>query len=183
MSDASFAPRWAWALSGSGHFFTECIAMIGELGAVDLFVSAAAEEVLRMYKQALPEGTGIYRDRTASAAPVGRFYDGHYHTLVVAPASSNTVAKAVLGISDTLVTNCFAQAGKCRVPAIVFACDTAPEMLSLAPGGPVKVFPRRIDRENTEKLKGFEATTVAESLADLKAAIARRQAQLAQAPG
>jgi hypothetical protein len=56
-------------------------------------------------------------------------------------------------------------------------------MLSLAPGGPVKVFPRRIDLENTEKLKGFEATTVAESLADLKAAIARRQAQLAQAPG
>ena len=124
--------------------------------------------------------TGFYRDRTASAAPVGRFYDGHYHTLVVAPASSNTVAKAVLGISDTLVTNCFAQAGKCRVPSIVFACDTAPEMLSMAPGGLVKVFPRRIDLENTERLKGFEATTVAESLADLDAAIARRKAQLAQ---
>lgn len=181
MTDPS-APRWAWALSGSGHFFTECLEIIGGLGAVDLFVSAAAEEVLRMYKQKLPEGTGLFRDRTASAAPVGRFYEGRYHTLVVAPASSNTVAKAVLGISDTLVTNCFAQAGKCRVPAIVFACDTAPEMLSMAPGGLVKVFPRRIDLEHTEKLRTFEATTVAESLADLEAAVARRKAELAQTP-
>lgn len=23
-------PRWAWALSGSGHFFKECLRMVGE---------------------------------------------------------------------------------------------------------------------------------------------------------
>lgn len=183
MSQPPSPPRWAWALSGSGHFFTECLDIVRGLGAVDLFVSAAAEEVLRMYKQKLPDGTGIFRDRTASAAPVGRFYEGLYHTLVVAPASSNTVAKAVLGISDTLVTNCFAQAGKCRVPAIVFACDTAPEMVSRAPGGLVDVFPRRIDLENTARLKRFEATEVPESLAELEAAVARRRAALARAPG
>ena len=176
------ARRWAWALSGSGHFFTECIELIRGLGAVDLFVSAAAEEVLRMYKQhnALPEDMAIFRDTTASAAPVGRFYEDRYHTLVVAPASSNTVAKAVVGISDNLVTNCFAQAGKCRVPIIVFACDNAPELVSMAPGGLVKVFPRRIDLENTERLKSFEATEVPESLKALEEAIARRKAELAQ---
>ncbi|MEP9369861.1 flavoprotein [Xanthobacter sp. VNH20] len=174
-------PRWAWALSGSGHFFTESLELIHTLGDVDLFVSAAAEEVLRMYKQdknPLPANTHVFRDTTASAAPVGMFYEGKYHTLVVAPASSNTVAKCVYGISDTLVTNCFAQAGKCRVPGIVFACDTAPELITMAPGGPVPVYPRKIDLENTEKLKGFEATTVAESLADLRAAIASRKAEL-----
>lgn len=177
------ARRWAWALSGSGHFFTECLDIIRALGDVDLFVSAAAEEVLRMYKQhnaPLPEGTKIYRDTTASSAPVGLFYEGLYHTLVVAPASSNTVAKAVVGISDNLVTNCFAQAGKCRVPTIVFACDNAPELTSMAPGGLVKVFPRRIDLENTAKLKTFETTEVPESLADLEAVIARRKAELAE---
>jgi len=121
----------------------------------------------------------MFRDTTASAAPVGFFYHGHYHTLVLAPATSNTVAKCVVGISDTLATNVFAQAGKCRVPTIVFACDTEPELETLAPEGMVKVYPRRIDLENTRRLAEFEATTVAQSLAELEAAIAARERERA----
>ncbi|HLJ63328.1 MAG TPA: flavoprotein [Stellaceae bacterium] len=171
------SPRLAWALTGSGHFFTECLDLITGLSDIDLFVSRAAAEVIRMYKgkmEQLPEGTRIYRDTTASAAPVGLFYEGVYHTLIVAPATSNTVAKFVTGISDTLATNVFAQAGKCRVPSIVFACDTAPELLTMAPGGEVKVFPRRIDLENVERLRQFEATHVVDSLAQLEEALRRR---------
>ena len=151
-------PRWGWALTGSGHFFKECLAMIGQLEHVDLFVSRAAAEVVRMYKQdlRLPRSARIFRDTTASAPPVGSFYYGVYHTLVVAPATSNTVAKCVFGISDSLVTNVFAQAGKCRVPAIVFACDTAPELETEAPKGMVKVFPRRIEQRALEPLDGVE---------------------------
>jgi flavoprotein len=93
---------------------------------------------------------------------------------VVAPATSNTVAKCVLGISDTLATNVFAQAGKCRIPSIVFACDTAPELETMAPGGMVKVFPRRIDLENTERLRAFESTLVVESMAALEQAVRER---------
>ncbi len=173
-------PRWAWALTGSGHFFTECLDLIRGLDPVDLFVSRAAAEVVRMYKQKLelPRSARMFRDTTASAAPVGAFYYGEYHTLVLAPATSNTVAKCVLGISDTLATNVFAQAGKCRVPAIVFACDTAPELETMAPAGMVKVFPRRIDLENTGRLRDFESTEVVESLADLREAIGRRRASL-----
>ena len=169
-------PRFAWALTGSGHFFKESLAIMQRLPNLDVFLSAAAEEVLSMYKQqlTLPEGTRIFKDRTASAAPVGNFYYGIYHTLIVAPATSNTVAKCVYGISDNLPTNVFAQAGKCRVPAIVFACDTAPELDTEAPKGMVKVYPRRIDLENTAKLKTFEDTIVAESLSELEQAVDQR---------
>jgi len=172
--------RWAWALTGSGHFFTECLDLIRGLTGIDLFVSRAAAEVLRMYKNKfdLPEGARIFRDTTASAAPVGLLYEGVYHTLVLAPATSNTVAKCVCGISDNLATNVFAQAGKCRIPAIVFACDTAPELETMAPGGLVKVFPRRIDLENTERLAGFEATRVVLSLTELESALAERRRAL-----
>src|ERR1700722_3135626 len=175
-------PRWGWALTGSGHFFKECLAMISGLEHVDLFVSRAAAEVVRMYKQELklPKSARVFRDTAASAPPVGGFYYGVYHTLVVAPATSNTVAKCVLGISDTLATNVFAQAGKCRVPTIIFACDTAPELETRAPAGMVKVYPRRIDLENTERLKEFEATIVVESLGDLEAAISRRRGELGE---
>jgi dihydromethanopterin reductase (acceptor) len=173
-------PRWGWALTGSGHFFTECLRMIGNLDDVDLFVSRAAAEVVRMYRQdlKLPKTARVFRDTTASAAPVGFFYYGVYHTLVLAPATSNTVAKCVFGISDTLVTNVFAQAGKCRVPAIVFACDTAPELVTEAPKGTVKVYPRRIDLKNTERLKSFESTLVVESLKELETALTRREREL-----
>lgn len=169
-------PRFGWALTGSGHFFKESLAIIRRLPDLDLFLSRAAEEVLNMYKQdlELPSGTRIYKDRTASSAPVGNFYYGVYHTLILGPATSNTVAKCVAGISDNLPTNVFAQAGKCRVPAIVFACDTAPEMDTEAPKGMVKVYPRRIDLENTQKLKSFEATTVVETVAELEAAVEER---------
>ena len=172
-------PRWGWALTGSGHFFKECLDIIGELDEVDLFVTRAAAEVIRMYRQALPKSMRIFRDTTASAAPVGAFYYGTYHTLVLAPATSNTVAKCVYGISDTLATNVFAQAGKCRVFSIVFACDTAPELETEAPKGMVKVYPRRIDLENTARLKSFNDVNVVENLDELRDALSRRKHELA----
>jgi flavoprotein len=142
--------------------------MLRELDDVDPFVSKAASEILRMDRQEfkLPPATRLFRDTTASAT---------YHTLILAPATSNTVAKCVLGISDTLVTNVFAQAGKCRLPAIVFACDTAPELETEAPKAMVKVYPREIDPKNTERLKSFESAVVVESLEDLRTALGRRR--------
>jgi flavoprotein len=89
------------------------------------------------------------------------------------------VAKCVYGISDNLATNVFAQAGKCRVPAIVFACDTASELETEAPKGTVKVYPRRIDLENTGRLKSFDGTAVVETLSELEQALARRKRELA----
>jgi len=170
-------PRWAWVLTGSGHFFTESFDMIRELDHCDIFVSKAAEEVLRMYKLKLdfPEHMRILRDKTASSIPVGEFYHGVYHTVVIAPASSNSVAKFVWGISDSLPSNVYAQAGKCRVPSIVFACDTSPEMMTRAPHGMVPVYPRRIDLENTERLKTADYTVVVETLEELTDAIRARR--------
>lgn len=81
----------------------------------------------------------------------------------------------VYGFSDSLVTNLYAQAGKTRVPSIVFACDTAPELESEAPrDNMVKVYPRKIDLENIEKLKSFEATIVVEDMQQLAQAIQAR---------
>jgi flavoprotein len=167
--------RIAWALTGSGHYLDESLALAAALPDVDLFLSQAAAEVLNAYGHpvdGLRQRFRVFRDNAASAPPVGLLYDGVYRLLVVAPATSNSVAKMVCGISDTLVTNLYAQAGKCRVDSIVFACDAAPEMITQAPGGPVPVYPRRIDLENTERLAGFEYTRVVTGLDGLDAALA-----------
>ena len=76
-------PRLGWALTGSGHFFAECLELMCGIGEIDIFVSKAAAEVVRMYKEdmaKLPKTARVFRDTTASAAPVGLFYHGVYHT-------------------------------------------------------------------------------------------------------
>lgn len=131
------ATRVAWGITGSGHFLPECLAMAERLPAVDLFLSRAAAEVLQVYGYPVRELQArfrVFRDSAASAPPVGLFYEGRYDLVVVAPATSNSVAKMVYGISDTLVTNIYAQAGKCRIPSLVFACDASPELRHRGPG-------------------------------------------------
>lgn len=177
---AAGAGRFAWAVTGSGHFLVESLALAQRLPQVDLFLSAAAEEVLPMYGigvEALRERFRIFRDKTASSVPVGTLYEEHYHTLVVAPATSNTVAKCAFGISDTLPTNMFAQAGKLGIPSVVFACDTEPVVVTRAPHDWVVLRPRRIEFENVERLRAFEHCSVASSVGELEAVLdARLQA-------
>jgi dihydromethanopterin reductase (acceptor) len=175
-------PRLAWGLTGSGHYLKEALEFALELPNVDFFLSKAAAEVLHMYTlsvEQLRKRARVFRDNTASAAPVGLFYKGHYHTVVVGPATSNTVAKMVAGISDTLVTNIFAQAGKCRIPSIVFACDTEAEVYTEAPSEWVTLYPRRIDLENTARLKTFENVNVVESLEAMRRSVEDRLRSLA----
>tara|TARA_B100000963_G_scaffold309206_1_gene285060 strand:- start:1058 stop:1615 length:558 start_codon:yes stop_codon:yes gene_type:complete len=169
--------KWAWVLTGSGHFFNETIELINKLDRVDLFVSKAAEEVLVMYKKKgkISQNIKIYQDNSASSASVGKFYKGAYHTVVMAPTSSNTVAKCVYGISDSLATNIFAQSGKCKVKCIFFPCDTAPELKTMAPSGMVDVYPREIDLVNVEKLKKFKLTDVVESYKKLEKKVLERK--------
>lgn len=170
--------RLAWALTGSGHYLRECLDIISRLEQVDLFLSKAAAEILQQYGYKHNVGR-VFQDKTASSVPVELFYHGKYHTLVIAPTSSNTVAKMVAGISDNLVTNLYAQAGKTRLPSIIFACDTEPELESEAPReNIVKVYPRRIDLQNMETLKTFEETTVVGDMQELHTAIQDRLACL-----
>ena len=149
---------------------------------MDLFLSAAAEEVLGIYEiplDRLKARFRVLRDKTASAVPVGQLYTDVYHTVVVAPATSNTVAKCAYGFSDTLPTNMFAQAGKLGIPGIVYACDTEPVVVTRAPHDWVTLRPRRIELENVERLRGIDHARVVASLAELEAALDLRLNELA----
>ncbi len=171
------SPRLAWAITGSGHYITECLDFILSLDRVDLYISQAGEEVLKMYGidiQEIRKKMPVYRDKAASAPPVGLFYKDYYHTFVMAPTTSNTIAKCVLGIADSLVTNLYSQAGKCRIENIVYPCDIAPAMETTAPSGKVMVYPRKIDLEATAKIREFEYTQVVESVDELILAVQQR---------
>jgi dihydromethanopterin reductase (acceptor) len=180
--------KLAWAITGSGHYLRESLAILQTIENVDIFLSKAAAEIIKQYgfqTQLDACKHNVYQDKTASSVPVELFYAGKYHTLVVAPATSNTIAKMTYGFSDSLVTNLYAQAGKTRVPSIIFACDTVPaagenSIESVAPrDNMVQVFPRKIDLENVQKLATFEYTQIVDSISMLQQAVSMRLAGMA----
>lgn len=175
-------PRLAWAITGSGHYLGESLALAAEMPNVDLFLSRAAEEVLPLYKIGIAQLKArfrVFRDNSASSVPVGMLYEaGHYHTLVIAPATSNTVAKCAFGISDTLPTNLFAQAGKLGIPGIIFACDTEPLVITKSPEDWVELRPRNIEFTNVDRLRQIDHCEVAVSLGMLRAALEARHRAL-----
>lgn len=164
--------RIAWAITGAGHLLRECAALLLGFGNVDVFLSQAAVEVIRIYSlqdHLQKPGVRIYRDTLASSPMVVRLFRGDYSVFVVAPATSNSVAKFVCGISDNLVTNLFAQAGKSHVPVIVMPTDLEPEVDSRGPHGElVKVYPRLIDLENSERLKSFPGVSVVSNVEEME---------------
>jgi dihydromethanopterin reductase (acceptor) len=171
--------RIAWAITGAGHMLGECIKTLLKFEGVDVFLSRAGEEVVRTYGLETYLSTPrvrIYREIRASSPLVGRLFAGMYRVVVIAPATSNSIAKFVHGISDTLVTNLFAQAGKARVPILVFPTDLTPETDSLGPQQePVKVYPRKIDLENTEKLMEIGGVVVVRNRAELERCLSPEQ--------
>jgi dihydromethanopterin reductase (acceptor) len=176
--------RFAWCVTGSGHFLEESMALAARLPAVDLFLSAAAQEVLPLYKlriEELKQRFRVVRDRTASGVPVGMLYEDIYHTVIVAPATSNTVAKCAYGISDSLPTNMFAQAGKLGILGIVFACDTEPVVVTKSPHDWVTLRPRRIELQNVERLREIDFCQVVSSPSELEAALDARLNELSLA--
>ena len=167
----------AWAITGSGHFLEESLSICDQLESVDIFLSSAAEEVLPIYGYNLPslrKKNKVFRDKTTSSVPVGMLYDNHYHTVVIAPATSNTVAKCAFGISDSLPTNMFAQAGKLGILTIIFACDTEPVVITKAPKEWVELKPRQIELNNVKRLEKFPFCKVVKSPKKLEAAILNR---------
>lgn len=129
----------AWAITGAGHYLVESYDTFRQLIGNDtqirvtIFASQSAEEVLRMY--GLFDGlatiaNGDYleelfleSEQGRSSPKVGRFLLEKYDALFVTPATSNTVAKIVHGIADSLPTNAVAQAVKGGVPVYIVPVD------------------------------------------------------------
>jgi flavoprotein len=157
----------AWGITGAGHFLKESLQAAYKFpqGKIDFFISPAGLEVLKFYS--IPVPANAVTDKSASTASCRSFANGVYDLFVISPASSNSVAKFVLGISDNMLATLFAQCGKSRVPIIVLPSDTGETIDSMGATKPLKVYPRPIDLENVEKLKTFPGVGVALSIEEL----------------
>jgi len=83
-SSGSKETRIAWAITGAGHTLADCANCLLRYPNVDIFLSRAAEEVIRIYalqdRLRVP-GVRIYRETLASAPLVVRLFRGTYSVL------------------------------------------------------------------------------------------------------
>ena len=130
--------RIGFAFTGAGHLLNESVQVAEKLAKdheVTIFLSGAAEDVLKMYglyERVTRLTGGKYRELATESNqkfsyPItGRLSLGKYDLLIVSPATANTVSKIVHGIADTLVTNAVAQAGKGAVKTLMVPVDIHP---------------------------------------------------------
>ncbi|MCL2156925.1 MAG: dihydromethanopterin reductase (acceptor) [Methanobrevibacter sp.] len=155
--------RIGWAITGAGHLLSESVEILEELAnnhEISVFLSNAGEEVLKMYGlyERVASLTGGYyrelaidRDYSFSYPVSGRFSLGKYDLLIVSPTTSNTVAKIVHGISDSLVTNLVAQSGKGKVKTLIVPVD-------IESGDVETVLPSKIELDKCEACEICEAS-------------------------
>ena len=88
-----------------------------------------------------------------------------YEFLIIAPATSNTVAKIANGIGDTLLTNATIMSLKASVPVYIAPTDYEEGVVytKLPNGGKLKLRVRKEEVEKVKKLEQMEDVFVLEN--------------------
>jgi len=171
----------AWGITGSGDRLPETIEVMNKLkeeyrDSLDLrvYLSKAGEQVVRWYKlyDQLKQDFGRIWVEVNSNSPflAGELELGKFEFLLIAPATSNTVAKIAAGITDTLLCNSAIMGLKAFVPVYVMPSDyeEGTVVTKLPNGKELKLRVRREDAENTRKLSLMENMSVLEKPENIK---------------
>lgn len=174
-------PKIAWGITGGGDKVAEIVQIMTELknqysDKVDIhvFVSKNAETMLRFY-QLFDKTKQAFSNFSVEMNPNAPFLaawmqSGKYDFLLVAPATSNTVAKIAYGIGDTMLTNAVSMGLKAYAPIYVLPTDFKEGVVStLLPNGKeIKIRVRKEDAENTRKLEQMDGMHILEKTEQLR---------------
>jgi archaeoflavoprotein AfpA len=155
----------AWGITGSGDKIVEIVEVMKKIKqqyqnevTIIAYLSKAGEQVAKWYKLAkdLNEHFNrIYVEKNSNLPFLaGELQTGKFEFLLIAPATSNTVAKISLGIGDSLLCNAAIMGLKAFVPCYVMPSDYQEgEMTTKLPNGrALKLRVRKEDVENVKKL-------------------------------
>ncbi len=124
----------AWGITGSGEKIAETVAIMREMKEkyieefdIRVYISKAGDQVLKYYN--LSNMLETFFDKTwteiNSNAPflAGQIQLNEFEFLLIAPTTSNTVAKISLRIADTLLTNAAIMGQKTSTPIYIMPTD------------------------------------------------------------
>lgn len=166
----------AWGITGGGDKIAEYIRTMKELkkqygNTVDIhvFISKAAETVLKYYKltDELKNNFSKVMVELNSNSPflAAWMQTRKYDFLLIAPATSNTVAKLATGIGDTLLTNSAIMSLKAFVPVYLVPTDYREGVVltKLPNGKEMKLRVRKEEADQTRKLEQMDGMHVLDS--------------------
>jgi archaeoflavoprotein AfpA len=173
----------AWGITGAGDKIAEIIETMKDLkqqsegiAEIDVYLSKAADTMLRFYRldEELKKSFAKVTVELNSNSPflAGLMQSHKYEFLLIFPSSSNTVAKIVNGIGDTLLTNSAIMSLKAFVPVWIMPVDYKESIVStkLPNGKEMKIRVRKEEAEQVRKLEATEDVRVFENPAKVREA-------------
>jgi archaeoflavoprotein AfpA len=168
----------AWGITGAGDKIAEILETMKDLKRqsedvveIDVYLSKAADTVLKFYH--------LEEDLKANFAKVQLEFNSNspflaawmqmrkYEFLLIAPATSNTVAKLANGIGDTLLTNAAIMSLKAFVPVHILPTDYRENIIyTKLPNG--KDMKLRVRKEEADQVRKLEAMEDVHVYADLQ---------------
>ncbi len=153
----------AWCITGAGDKIIETYEVMKDIkniyddkAVIKVFISKSGDQVAKYY--------GIYHDletnfdqkwvEISANSPflAGQVQLGKYDFLLIAPCTSNSVAKISLRIADTLITNAAIMAQKAGVPVYIMPTDFEEGLTETRlPNG--KILTLEIRKEDVEHVK------------------------------
>jgi archaeoflavoprotein AfpA len=166
----------AWGITGAGDKIADFIAVMKQIKKeyentveIQVFLSKAAETVLKFYRleDDLKQNFAKVSVELNSNAPflAAWMQMRKYEFLLIAPATSNTVAKIANSIGDTLLTNAAIMSLKAFVPVYIAPTDYEEGVVytKLPNGKEMKLRVRKEEVEQAKKLQRMEDVFVLEN--------------------
>ena len=168
--------RVAWGITGSGDRLLEVFEVMRQIKnkqqdniRITVYLSKAGNLVVKYYRlfKGLQEKFDKTRTEINSNIPTlaVQLQSGKIEFLLIAPATSNTVAKIANGIADTLLTNAAIMALKAFVPVYILPCDfkEGVTITQLPDGSNMKIRVRKEDVEYVNKLAVMDGIFIIEN--------------------
>jgi archaeoflavoprotein AfpA len=165
----------AWGITGSGDRLVETVEIMKEAKKkyqddVDIvvYLSKAGHKVVKYYKLVddLKENFDKISVEIDANSPflAGQLQTGKFEFLLIAPATSNTVAKISMGIADTLLSNAAVMGLKAFVPVYIMPSDYKEGIIDtkLPNGRDLRLRIRKEDVEHVKKLAGMDDVLILE---------------------
>jgi archaeoflavoprotein AfpA len=171
----------AWGITGGGDKIAEILEVMKDLKKqsedvveIDVYLSKAADTMLKFYRldDDLKKNFSKVTVEVNANSPflAGALQSGKYEFLLIAPASSNTVAKIANSIGDTLLTNAAIMSLKAFRPVYVVPTDYRESVVytKLPNGKEMKLRVRKEEADQVRKLEAMEDVHVLESPQKMK---------------
>jgi archaeoflavoprotein AfpA len=171
----------AWGITGAGEKIEKTVEtlikideMYKDIVDIDVYISKSGDQVIKYYglsNELESNFENIWVEINANAPFLaGQIQVGKYDFMLIAPTTSNTVAKISMRMGDTLISNAAIMGQKADVPIYLLPSDyeEGVTITKLPNGKDLKISIRKEDVEHVQKLSKMHKTFIIKEPEDIE---------------